>query len=114
MDLGDFKYVYDCEFLNILKSLKDKMQDKSFAEDVYRALCNVKWKKIGYVPKDECDITRDCTFACSWRYAGGVVAEIRDCGENYLDFYCSGGEGTVTPEIEQYFKEHGWEKWPWK
>jgi hypothetical protein len=28
--------------------------------------------------------------------------------ENYLDWYCSGCEGTVDHEIEDILKEYGW------
>lgn len=48
----------------------------------------------------------DWLFSCSWRYAGGLVASIRDCGENYLDFYCSGDEGSLAAEED--LNKLGW------
>lgn len=68
-----------------------------FAVDVYRALSNVEWRHD--------DGSR---YSCSWRAAGGLVAEIRGKGEDYLDFYCSGSEGTVTDEIADALAAHGW------
>ena len=50
----------------------------------------------------------DDTFSCSWRYAGGLIAQIRSKGENYLDFYCSGNEGKVSEEIKKDLNEMGW------
>lgn len=49
------------------------------------------------------------SFHCTWRYAGGLVANLRNKNEDYLDFYCSGGEGTVAPEIRKALESLGWE-----
>lgn len=68
-----------------------------FAVDVYRALSNVEWRHD--------DGSR---YSCSWRHAGGLVAEIRGVGEDYLDFYGSGGEGEVTDEVTDALAVHGW------
>ena len=95
---------YNKEFKVALRTLKDRMRDKEFATDVYRALCNMRWKKL--------DV--DYHYSCSWRYAGRLVAEIRDVDEGYLDFYCSGGEGFVSIEIEHLLNDLGWLPVPWK
>ncbi len=50
----------------------------------------------------------DYVYSCSWRTAGSIVAEIRNKGENYLNFYCSGNEGTVDDEFYFDMKEYGW------
>ena len=93
------------EFRVHLNSLQDPMQKSlAFATDVYRALSNMRWKRIGSSHE---------IFACSWRYAGGIVAETRDKGETYMDFYCSGGEGTVSEHINKMFNEWGWEQYPY-
>ena len=88
------------QFHKDIRTLKNRMvEDIDFATDIYRALCNMQWK----------DIDGDYIYGCTWRYAGGLVAEIRDKGEDYLEFYCSGAEGSVTKEIEEIFNNLGWE-----
>jgi len=91
------------EFHKDLYTLKDKMKDKEFATDVYKALCNMKWKKLG----------TDFIYSCSWRFAGGLVAEIRNVGEDYMDFYCSGDEETVPKEVEKLLNDLEWISVPW-
>jgi hypothetical protein len=64
-------------------------KDKVVAQQLYAAMCNTLWfHKDNKLP-----------WSASWRASGGIVAEMRDCGENYIDWYCSGGEGTVDPAI---------------
>jgi len=58
-------------------------------------------------------------WSCSWRYAGGIVADIREEGD-YMDWYCSGirdsdspdngfvPESCVTDEIREDFFKLGW------
>lgn len=63
--------------------------------------------------------TLDWTYGCSWRYAGGLIADLRNMcmgtNEDYMDYYCSGSlgensvaEGTVTEEIEEDLNNLGW------
>jgi hypothetical protein len=86
-----------------LFSLIEKIQENDeYAVDVYRALCNMQWKKGNKL------------YSCSWRYAGGLVAQIREKGESYLDFYCAGREGEVSDEVEADLNKLGWEKHPYK
>lgn len=73
-------------------------EDINFATDCYRALCNMQWYNV----------YSNATYNCSWRYAGGLIAILRDCGENYIDFYCSGDEGYVSEEINNIFNHYGW------
>jgi hypothetical protein len=76
--------------------------DLDFATDLYRSFCNlILCHEIG-----ECSM--------SWRYAGGFVAELRSVGEDYLDFYCAGSEGSVSPEVETEMAKLGWsyKEWP--
>lgn len=91
------------EFEENLKKIDKIKKDEQFAVDMYRALCNMRWKKAG---------TKE-VYSCSWRYAGGLIAEIRNVGENYLHFYCSGEEGDVTKEINKIFNSLGWIQHPW-
>jgi hypothetical protein len=76
--------------------IAELVQDRRFAEDLYRALCNTSWFRNGK------------EWDCTWRMAGGIVADLRDRGEEYIDFYCSGGEGNVTTEVAAEFAQLGW------
>ena len=75
----------------------NKMSDITFANKVYANLCNLVWY----------DYINDEVISQSWRGAGGFVAGIRNLGEDYMDFYCSGNEGEVDPEIEGLFNANG-------
>jgi hypothetical protein len=91
-------------FHQALLTIRDKFKDIDFATDVYRALCNMQWQSI----KDE-----NFIYSCSWRYAGGLIAELRDKGEDYLDFYCSGDEGNVKDYIAKEFEQLGFKPLPY-
>ena len=73
--------------------------DKIYAHHIYAALCNNDFTKNEVVP-----ILLEETWSCSWRYAGGIVADLRGEGD-YLDWYCSGirdEEATETPDTNRY------------
>jgi len=95
---------YD-NFHEFLLTLHKEMQDRNFAEDIYGALCNMRWQN----KKDPSNI-----YHCSWRYAGGLVATIRGQGEDYLDFYCNGNEGKVSKEVNKLFNKAGWKQLPYE
>jgi len=88
-----------------LYKIKHMLNDEDLAIDLYRALCNMRWQSI----KDPKNI-----YSCSWRFAGGLVADLRDQGENYMDFYCSGNEGFVSNKIAKILKDLGWQPLPWE
>jgi hypothetical protein len=94
----------------VLRLLKPRMvYDIEFAKDVYAAITNTWW--IHY----NLEGIEDDQLCLSFREAGGFVADIRDQGENCMDFYCSKPEGTVTPIILWAFESCGWkienERW---
>ena len=89
---------------------KDKIRaSDTYAQNVYAALCNMQWQPLEVIP-----ILKDETWACTWRSAGGIVADLRSKGEDYMDFYCSGGEGIVQDDIAEDFARIGWHwsEWP--
>jgi hypothetical protein len=58
----------------------------------------------------------DKEWTCSWRHAGGIIADMLEKGD-YIDWYCSGighntngyvGEGFVTDEIRLDLLKLGW------
>jgi len=93
------------------------LADKEIAKDFYAALCNVEWHRVED-PSDEDLVIRRLKgqykdyWSCSWRFAGGIIAHIRHVNynttEGYMDFYCSGNEGTVSPLVGDCFKRLGW------
>jgi hypothetical protein len=92
--------------------------DEVYAQNLYAAMCNQEWQY-----QDVWTLLTGKTWGCSWRSAGGIVADIRGEGD-YLDWYCSGmtgnpdnhghtprhfvGEGTVTDEIRWDLAQIGW------
>ena len=100
---------------------------ESYAQNIYAALCNMRWQRLDVLP-----ILKDEYWSCSWRSAGGVVADMLQSGD-YIDWYCSGiqnystdeadpnfngggyvPEGVVTEEIRIDFQKLGWipSEWP--
>jgi hypothetical protein len=77
---------------------------KVYSQNLYAALCNNRF----FYGENE--------WTCSWRMSGGIVADLRDCGEDYLDYYCSGminldgsvSESVVTDEIRLDLAKIGW------
>jgi len=93
-----------------------------YAQNLYAAMCNREfikneiWAQLRGEPR----------WSCSWRHAGGIIAEIRQEGD-YMDWYCSGirdgdepdaydtpftngyvHEGDVTDEIRSDLLTLGW------
>ena len=102
--------------------IKRKCTNDTYAQNLYAALCNNGFTKNEIVP-----ILKEEVWTCSWRYAGGVVADLRECGD-YIDWYCSGispmsfvsedndewdekgfmPEGCVTDEIRNDLLQINW------
>ena len=99
----------------------------TYAQNIYAAMCNMRWQRTDVFP-----ILKDEFWSCSWRSAGGIVADMLEKGD-YIDWYCSGignsddgyglshkqadgyvSEGKVTDEIREDFAALGWRpsEWP--
>ena len=86
-----------------------------YAQNLYAAMCNNSFQK-----QDVWLVLKDAHWSCSWRYAGGIVADLQAKGGDYMDWYCSGigvkdgdyinhvGEGNVTDEIAADLALLGW------
>jgi hypothetical protein len=82
-----------------LKSLADRAgSDPGFAVELYGALCNASWHH---------DDGTEWPGG-TWRCVAALVADLRGYGENYLDFYCSGGEGEITERVTAAMDALGW------
>jgi hypothetical protein len=115
--------------LRSTKWICDKVKaSDAYAQNLYAAMCNMEFQRIAVMP-----ILRDQRWSCSWRHAGGIIADMIEKGD-YIDWYCSGmggldgdydptggesfeewqtrtkyvPEGTVTEEIEQDLNSLGW------
>ena len=73
-----------------------------YAQHLYAALCN-----NDFIKNDVFEILKENDWGCSWRYAGGILADMRQEGD-YMDWYCSGNEGEVTDEIREDLLKLGW------
>ena len=115
--------------LRTTKWVIEKCRSDTYAQNLYAALCNTRWQKREVLP-----ILKDEYWSCTWRSAGGIVADLQGKGD-YIDWYCSGiynhgddgesidtgyeqmkfvPEGTVTEEIENDLYVLGWvhSEWP--
>lgn len=87
--------------------IKNKCKNSHiYSQNLYCAMCNNEF----FYGKDK--------WSCSWRMSGGIVADLRQDNETYLDFYCSGiaaghvagfvSESIVTDEIRLDLMKMGW------
>ena len=112
--------------------------NENYAQNIYAALCNMQWCNVkGDDPAVTLEILKENYWSCSWRSAGGIVADMLQKGD-YIDWYCSGigsqdtgyglsdkkpdldpdgrtyvPEGIVTEEIRCDFATLGWVPIPW-
>ena len=96
-----------------------KVKNDRYAQNLYAAMCNMQWQKTEMWP-----VLKDELWHCSWRYSGGIVADLQGQGD-YMSWYCSGTldedlavlgfvtEGTVTDEIRADLATLGWHPVPW-
>jgi hypothetical protein len=63
----------------------DKVKaDDVYAQHLYASMCNNNFTKNDVWP-----ILTDQRWSCSWRHAGGIIADMQEKGD-YIDWYCSG------------------------
>jgi hypothetical protein len=86
------------------KIMMTKVVRQDYAVKLYGTLCNMRWKKDG----------SSKLWSTSWRSAGGIVADLRNNNECYVDFYCSGNEHKEDPEVLNDLEKIGWLPVPWK
>jgi hypothetical protein len=77
--------------------IRELVRSDLFATLLYGALCNTTWRHKA----------TGAEWHCSWRSAGGIVAELR-CEGDYIDWYCSGGEGLVDDQVLGEIEALGW------
>jgi hypothetical protein len=65
----------------ILNKVKN---DEVYAQHLYAAMCNNDFTKNDVWP-----ILTEKRWSCSWRSAGGIIADMQGEGD-YIDWYCSG------------------------
>ena len=61
-----------------------------YAQNLYASMCNRDFIKHEVIP-----ILKNQRWHCSWRYAGGIIADMQEKGD-YIDWYCSGIRDTRT------------------
>jgi hypothetical protein len=118
--------------LRCSKELCDKVKESdNYAQNLYAAMCNMDWQSREFWQE-----LKGETWSCSWRHAGGIIADMREEGD-YIDWYCSGigneeygngldgtvpdvtdgrdyvPEGVVTEEIELDLNQLGWRPVPY-
>ena len=102
--------------------LEKVRSSKPYAQNLYAAMCN-----NDFIKREMWPILKEEKWGCSWRYAGGIIADMRQEGD-YIDWYCSGirdvshdeevnklwdgrnyvSESQVTEEIEVDLNRLGW------
>ena len=78
-----------------------------YAQNIYAALCNQSWKRNDVWP-----LLKGETWSCSWRYAGGIVADMVEQGD-YIDWYCSGIQGSASENELAAMTEEQRTKYQW-
>ena len=75
--------------------LEKVRKEDRYAQNLYAALCNNEFRK-----RDLWPMLAEQNWSCSWRYAGGIVADMRGKGD-YIDWYCSGIIGMDDDQFQQ-------------
>ncbi len=83
--------------------LEKVRSSESYAQNLYAAMCNNE-----FVKREMWPILKDQRWGCSWRYAGGIIADMRQEGD-YIDWYCS-GMGGLNQEYDAKETNEEWQK----
>lgn len=79
--------------LRTTKWILDKVRDDDvYAQNLYAVMCNNDFMKADVWP-----ILKKEKWSCSWRYAGGIIADMQQKGD-YIDWYCSGIRNDISEE----------------
>lgn len=84
--------------LRVSDYIAEKCKDDAYAQNLYAAMCNREFVKNEIWP-----ILQDKKWGCSWRHAGGIIADIQQKGD-YIDWYCSGICDNIPIEKDDWDK----------
>lgn len=76
--------------------LEKVRNSESYAQNLYAAMCNTN-----LIKNDVWPILTEKKWHCSWRSAGGIIADMREEGD-YIDWYCSGIRDTGPMDDEEF------------
>jgi hypothetical protein len=116
MKRNNTDYDLEADIRACARMLKKVQDRETYAQNLYAAMCNNMFQRNEVWPR-----LKDEYWSCSWRSAGGIVADLRGQGD-YIDWYCSGimgvgetdsfqgyvSESTITDEIRQDLFAIGW------
>jgi len=74
--------------------LEKVRNDEAYAQNLYASMCNTD-----FVKNDVWPLLKGEKWGCSWRYAGGIIADMREEGD-YIDWYCSGIRGDIAESFD--------------
>jgi hypothetical protein len=77
--------------------------EDGYAQNLYAAMCNNDFQRLDVLP-----ILKNETWSASWRYAGGIIADMQQKGD-YIDWYCS-GMGGLNREFDSEETNEQWQK----
>ena len=80
---------------------------EEYAQNLYAAMCNNDFQKLDVWP-----LLKGETYSCSWRYAGGIVADMREQGD-YIDWYCTGIRNNASESELAAMSEEQRVKYDW-
>jgi hypothetical protein len=74
-------------------------ENSEFGRELWPAMANIIWYHLSDPDKTECGY--------SFRAAGSLIASML-CKGDYMDWYCSGPDGTVSDYIAEKMASKGW------
>lgn len=117
-----YKYHLSADMMRS-KRILELILDDTFAEELYSALCNIRWVKLPNDPQERTQFVLafdphalryglDC-FGCTFRGAGELVAALRNRSNNnhdsdYSDWYMGDKRGIVSDRVAAELLNIGW------